>query len=844
MKAQIWVGAAIATVASTAVASIGNPRPQGPGHSDPSRYGHSDRIERHMLPAVSTGPMAPAWSPDGRWIAFSMRGDIWKVPAQGGTAIALTSGPGDYFEPAWSPDGSHLAMSMDTGDANLDIGIVSADGGAVQRVTRDSAVDVEPAWSHDGRSIYFVSARGGGQRGESFHIYRHDLATNVDEQIVTGIQPAVSPDGAELAYVAPMRGHLGSGGIWVKPLAAGEPRLVQYEESEYRMRPVWTPDGKAILYVSDEGGSNDVMIVPAAGGNPNRLTADARDEYEPTPSPDGNRFAFVSNRAGATTLYVTSIGGGPFSSWTAVPIPSRKPVTPTGRVHVTVLGTDGKPTAARIYVTASDGRGYAPELGFYRSIAATGTPYFHTAGTFDVDVPFGRTTIEVLKGYEYRPSSVTIDVPAGGTRSATVRLARLVDLPSRGWYSGDTHIHDLHQGRFGLTHQTFFDELRAEDLHVTNALIHMDGTRLMGRWDDLTGRPSPLSTPEYVLQYGEEFRGSLGHIELLGIRHFVTPLIAGERGTAYAQPVIDADYIDSAHAQGGLSGFPHPYYSTARTPEQAAATLIPVDVALGKGDYYDIGAIWSDEFASAEMYYKLLNCGFHVPATSGTDNFSDVWRDPPPGSDRTYVHVKGPLTLASWLAGIKAGHTFGSTGPLVFLDVAGREPGDQIALTTTAPRTLHVKATATSIAPMSELAIIVNGKVVRSVTAPSAAGSLEMAFSDTVAVPQGGWIAARVIGPSSRYIGDGYSFAQTSPVYIVRAGHPYVSAEDAKFLGDAVDALSKRVEQGPWRTQGEHDRFDAELARAREVYRRLEQQGTMQQGAAQQGAAQQGAAQQ
>lgn len=828
MKAHMWVGAATALAASTAVASVASMRPQGPGHSDPSRYGHSDRIERHMLPAVSTGPMAPVWSPDGRWIAFSMRGDIWKIPAQGGTAVALTSGPGDYFEPAWSPDGTRIAMSMDIGNSNLDIGVVSANGGAVQRITTDSAVDVEPTWSHDGRSIYFVSARG-GERGESFHIFRHDLATSTDEQIVAGIQPSVSPDGSELAYVAPERGHLGSGGIWVMPIAtttkSGEPRLVQYEESEYRMRPVWTADGTAILYVSDEGGSNDVMVVPAAGGNPNRLTADAHDEYEPTPSPDGSRFAFVSNRAGATTLYVASIGGGPLSSWSAVPIRDRKPVIPTGRVHVSVLGPDGKPTAARVYVSASDGRGYAPEMGFYRSIAATGTPYFHTTGTFDVDVPFGRTTIEVLKGYEYRPSSVTLDVAAGGTKSATIRLARLVNLPARGWYSGDTHIHDLHQGRFGLTHQAFFDELRAEDLHVTNALIHMDGTRLMGRWDDLTGKPSPLSTPDYVLQYAEEFRGSLGHIELLGINHFVTPLIAGERGTAYAQPTLDASYIDSAHAQGGISGFPHPYYVTVRTPQQAAATLIPVDAALGKGDYYDIGAIWSDEYASAEMYYKLLNCGFHIPATSGTDNFSDVWRDPPPGSDRTYVRVKGPLTLASWLAGIKAGHTFGSTGPLLFLDVAGREQGDELALAASAPRTVRVNATATSIAPMSQLDIIVNGKVARTVTASTAADSSKMVFADTVAIPQGGWIAARVIGPASHYIGDGYVFAQTSPVYIVRGGRQYVSSEDAKFLGDAVDSLAKRVERAPWRSQAEHDRFDAELARARAVYRRLEASG-------------------
>src|SRR6187455_3395969 len=101
------------------------------GYAGPNRYTHNDRIDRHMLPAVSTGPLDPAWSPDGRWIAFSMRGDIWKIPADGGQAVALTAGPAYHFEPAWSPDGKRVALSMDV-DGNLDIGVVSVDGGTVE----------------------------------------------------------------------------------------------------------------------------------------------------------------------------------------------------------------------------------------------------------------------------------------------------------------------------------------------------------------------------------------------------------------------------------------------------------------------------------------------------------------------------------------------------------------------------------------------------------------------------------------------------------------------------------------------------------------------------------------
>ncbi|HEX6937810.1 MAG TPA: CehA/McbA family metallohydrolase [Longimicrobiales bacterium] len=782
----------------------------------PNRYGHSDRVERHMLPAVSTGPLDPAWSPDGRWIAFSMRGDIWKVPAGGGEAVALTEGPAYHFEPAWSPDGRWIALSMDV-DGNLDIGVVSAEGGEVERITRGAEVDVEPEWGRDGRSLYFVSARDG-----AFRIYRHDLVTGTDSVVVRGIQPAVSPDGSRLAFVAPVRGRLGTGGLWVLPLPDGEPRLVHYEESEYRMQPAWTPDGTALMYVSDEAGSNDVAIVPVAGGNPVVLTADAHGEFSPAPSPDGRRFAFVSNRAGPTTLFTVEAAGGPPASWREVPIRARRARRPTGRVRVRVLDRDGRPMPARVTVEASDGRAYAPDGGFHRVISATETHYFHTTGEFEVEVPAGRVVLEAVRGYEYRPAAAAVDVPAGGVVTATLRLERLVDLPARGWYSGDTHIHDLHQGRFGLTHERFFDQLRAEDLHVTQALVHMDGTRLMGRWGDLTGAPHPLSTRDHILRYAQEFRGSLGHIILLGIRDYVLPFTAGVRGTAYAQPVLDADYIDAAHAQGGIAGFAHPFLRPVRRPADAASSLIPVDAALGRGDFYDVASLYSDELASAELYYRLLNCGFRIAATGGTDNFSDVWRDPPPGASRTYVKLDGPLTEEAWRAGIAAQRTFASTGPLLFLEVEGRGPGAEIALGADAPAALDVHAEVVSIVPVERLEIVVNGEVVRTVSA--AADSFRITFDGDVAIPAGGWIAARVLGPAPRHVGDSYAFAHTSPVYVVRGGRRYTSAEDARFLGEAVRALWARVEDAPWRTPAERERFRAEVERAAAVYDRIARQ--------------------
>ena len=95
-----------------------------------------------------------------------------------------------------------------------------------------------------------------------------------------------------------------------------------------------------------------------------------------------------------------------------------------------------------------------------------------------------------------------------------------------------------------------------------------------------------------------------------------------------------------------------------------------------------------------------------------------------------------------------------------------------------------------------------------------------IAFDGTVAIPDGGWVAIRVVGPSSRYVSDSYAFAQTSPVYVVRDGQRWRSSEDAAFLGQVVDAIWARVD-GPrarWRTPAERDRFKAAIDRARSVY--------------------------
>ena len=771
------------------------------------------RGELHMLPPVSTGPMSPTWSPDGSWIAFAMAGDIWRIPVGGGAAEQLTQGPWYHFEPSWSPDGSRIVMTVEAGDG-LDIALLDVEGGKVTPLVEGGGVDVQPSWSPDGRYVYFATA------GRGMDIHRIDIATGTREAVVDGpgseYQPRVSSQGV-LAYMAPSPGMVGSGAIWTLAPDGDGPVLARAEETAYRARPDWLPDGSGLVYVSDDAGSNDLVLIAADGGNPLRLTGGLSHELTPRVSPDGAAIAFVSNEDGPTELHVMAVSGGARGSWRTLDVSNRTHATPVGTLRGTVLDESGRPTPARVAVVAADGRGHAPRGGFHRVLSPTETHYFRTGGAFEVEVPAGEATVAVRRGLEYRPIEIAVDVPAGGIAETRFGLARLVDAAAAGWHSGDTHVHDLHQGRYGLTHADFFNDLVSEDLGVSIALIHMDGTRLMGRWDDLTGHPHPLSTDDHILQYAQEFRGSFGHVGLAGIREFITPLVGGAGGTAFSADVLNADYLLAAREQGGTGGFMHPFTGSVATPQAVSASEIPVDVALGAGDFYDVICFWYDELANAEIYYRLLNAGFRIAATGGTDNFSDVWRDPGPGASRTYARIHGELSVDSWLEAVRELRTFATNGPLLFLTVDGVEPGGEIRVPEGDGGERVVAVEVASNSPLDAVEIVVNGAV--AATHDAAAMGERFRVESRVRLDGSGWIAARALGPASPLVADSYAFAQTSPVWVVAGGRQYRSAEDIRFLLAAVEAFRVRVVvRDRWVTAADREHLLARVDEAASVY--------------------------
>jgi len=812
---------------------------------------HAYYYREMYIPQLTTGPSSVAWARDSRSVVYSIAGSLWLQRTDSAVTKQLTAGPGYDYQPDCSPDGRWVIYVSYQKDA-IELWALDLKTKQTTRLTATGAVNLEPRFSPDGKRIAFVSTLFKG----NFHIFTADFADgelkNIDRltsetrsalpryyysQIDHEISPVWSPDGTQILFVS-NRGHMyGTGGFWqMKAQPGAEAHEIHYEETSWKAGPDFSPDGKRIVYASYLGQQwHQLRLLPSEGGNPLPISYGAFDNVGARWSPDGKKIAFISNRGGNTSLWIQEVLGG---AQTQIVAKEKHYLHPMAHMKVTVLDGNGHQTSARVLVTGEDGRAYAPDDAwiradgdFVRSERLFEPHYFHSSGSFEVTVPVGRTTVEAMKGFEYQFARQTVQATGGQNVNVTLRLQPLniPHIANFRWVSGDVHVHMNYGGTYRNTPEHLVGEAAAENLAIVEDLIVNKEERVPDI-SYFSTRPDPASTASTLLLHGQEFHTSYwGHLDLLDLtKNFLLPGYSDYPQTAAASLFPpNAVIADLAHEQQALVGYAHPF-DWLPDPSKDEPTLydlpayeLPVDVALGKVDYIEALG-FDDHMATTTVWYRLLNCGFHLPAAGGTDamdNFASLRG--PVGLNRVYAKVpNGPLDIHAWLNSIKQGQTFATNGPLLGFALGGHSLGETLRLPA-GENKVKINAWLRSFVPVDHLQVVCNGKVARDLNLSADRENADA--EDETTISRSGWCLLRALSDKPEYpVLDQFPYATTSPIYIEVAGTKPESAEGAAYFVAWIDRLIATVQKNQnWNTEAEKKATLELLSYARTIYSQM-----------------------
>jgi len=409
--------------------------------------------------------------------------------------------------------------------------------------------------------------------------------------------------------------------------------------------------------------------------------------------------------------------------------------------------SSGEQIEARVQVLESNGMFAHPKDALLK--VGTGSPFFYSDGTFEVDVQRGPARVTVERGTEYVPANINIDASGRGTMAIEVPLKRWSRLATEGWHPGNTHIH--YDEKEKRPDERLRLDPRVEDLRMTaiSVLRRRELDYATNKYPP--GMLTEFSSTQHHVQCGQENRhnsepweGGYGHVMLLNMRNVVEPISRGVLVDAFDPDYPPLSYAcDDAKRQGGLVIWCH----------NGRGMEAPVAAALGKLDAFNLfDPYWTD--VEYDIYYQMLNAGLKLPASTGSDWFIC-------SANRVYAQTGGPFDYETWVEAMRQGKTFITNGPALHLTVDGRDPGSEI--TADSGQVLGSLITWESHYPLNRVEIVYNGTVIaeKIFDNGSTGGQLEA----DIPVTSDGWVAARA-GSDTR---DSFAqpiFAHTSPVYL------------------------------------------------------------------------------
>jgi hypothetical protein len=487
----------------------------------------------------------------------------------------------------------------------------------------------------------------------------------------------------------------------------------------------------------------------------------------------------------------------------------------------------GHPISVRVALIGSDGRAAAPasawmhaDDGFDRSLQPAETHYFDCVVRCTIELPYGDAEIWIQHGFRYLPIQRKVEIGDGPGEMSGNLVPNFLPPSFGKFVSADLHVHMNYGGHYRATPRTLADQARAEDLDVVyNLLVNKEE-----RVPDISypiGR-DPISENGVTIFHSQEYHTSYwGHLGLLGLSdHYLAPGFSAYQNSPLASPYPDNGAVaDLAHAQGALVGYVHPF-DTVPDPakDKGLTNELPADVANGKVDYIEVVG-FSDHKATAEVWYRLLNLGYRIPAGAGTDamtNYASLRG--PVGMNRVFLDTRGDNSPAGYLAALKGGRTFASNGPLLGMEVDGKHPGDKIARS--APGSVHYKIALRSPVAVDHLELVQNGKVVKAFTLTDrnrfdAEGDLP--------VERSGWLLLRAWNDGSDpQVLDIYPYATTSPVYVELPGGFSPDPDAAEYFAAWLDrTIAEAAARTDYRNAAERDAIISYLTRARDHYRGL-----------------------